>query len=118
MRPEVRSTPAYQFTPIDAPFKLDQNESALDFPLALRRLAVERILARDWNRYPDLHAEMLKARIGTYEGWNPEGVVVTPGTGFGSQGEGFFRISLTTPTERLRQAMQRLSELPAWTGSA
>ena len=46
------------------------------------------------------------------------GVVVTPGTGFGSQGEGFFRISLTTPTERLREAMQRLAELPAWTGSA
>ncbi len=80
VRPEVRSTPAYPFTPIDAPFKLDQNESALDFPLTLRKLAVERMLARDWNRYPDLHAETLKAKIGAYEGWNPEGVVVTPGS--------------------------------------
>ena len=42
VRPEVRSTPAYPFTPIDAPFKLDQNESALDFPLTLRKLAAER----------------------------------------------------------------------------
>ena len=80
VRPEVRSTPAYPFTPVNAPFKLDQNESALDFPLALRKLAMERMLARDWNRYPDLHAETLKAKIGEYEGWNPEGVVVTPGS--------------------------------------
>jgi LL-diaminopimelate aminotransferase len=45
------------------------------------------------------------------------GVVVTPGTGFGTRGQGFFRISLTTPTDRLREAVRRLSELPAWTGS-
>jgi LL-diaminopimelate aminotransferase len=36
------------------------------------------------------------------------GVVVTPGIGYGSQGEGFFRISLTVADERLDEAMQRL----------
>jgi LL-diaminopimelate aminotransferase len=36
------------------------------------------------------------------------GVVVTPGIGYGSQGEGFFRISLTVPDARLEEAMQRL----------
>ncbi|MBI5837289.1 MAG: LL-diaminopimelate aminotransferase [Candidatus Eisenbacteria bacterium] len=46
------------------------------------------------------------------------GVVVTPGTGFGTQGQGYFRISLTTPTGRLREAAARLAELPSWTGSA
>jgi LL-diaminopimelate aminotransferase len=46
------------------------------------------------------------------------GVVVTPGTGFGTRGQGYFRISLTTSTDRLREAVRRLSELPAWTGSA
>lgn len=35
-------------------------------------------------------------------------VVVTPGVGFGRYGEGFIRISLTTPSERLREAMERI----------
>jgi LL-diaminopimelate aminotransferase len=35
-------------------------------------------------------------------------VVVSPGSMYGPSGEGFFRISLTTPDELLREAMQRL----------
>jgi LL-diaminopimelate aminotransferase len=36
------------------------------------------------------------------------GVVVTPGTGFGRYGEGYFRISLTTPDRRLDEALERM----------
>jgi LL-diaminopimelate aminotransferase len=36
------------------------------------------------------------------------GVVVSPGGAYGPSGEGFFRISLTTPDELLREAVQRL----------
>lgn len=36
------------------------------------------------------------------------GVVVTPGVGFGEYGEGYFRISLTAPDERLEEAMDRI----------
>ncbi len=35
-------------------------------------------------------------------------VVVTPGIGFGKYGEGFVRISITTPTDRLKEAMERV----------
>jgi LL-diaminopimelate aminotransferase len=38
-------------------------------------------------------------------------VVVTPGTGYGQQGEGYIRISITAPTERVEEAMNRLA---AW----
>ena len=38
------------------------------------------------------------------------GVVVTPGRGYGEAGEGYFRISLTYPDERLREAMQRIAD--------
>ncbi len=38
-------------------------------------------------------------------------VVVTPGSGFGANGEGYFRISLTVPDARLNEAMDRLE---AW----
>jgi LL-diaminopimelate aminotransferase len=36
------------------------------------------------------------------------GVVVLPGSAFGPAGEGFFRIALTVPEDRLRLAVQRL----------
>lgn len=36
------------------------------------------------------------------------GVVITPGTGYGARGEGYFRISLTLPAPRLAEAMERM----------
>ncbi|MEW5785197.1 MAG: LL-diaminopimelate aminotransferase [Bacillota bacterium] len=36
------------------------------------------------------------------------GVVVTPGSGFGEYGEGYFRIALTVDESRLREAMDRI----------
>ncbi|HEX2015543.1 MAG TPA: LL-diaminopimelate aminotransferase [Solirubrobacteraceae bacterium] len=38
-------------------------------------------------------------------------VVISPGGAYGPNGEGFFRISLTTPDERLVEAVQRLGRL-------
>ena len=37
-------------------------------------------------------------------------VVISPGSMYGPSGEGFFRISLTTPDERLAEALERLRE--------
>lgn len=39
------------------------------------------------------------------------GVVLTPGQGFGTPGEGYFRISLTVNNERLEEAVSRISKL-------
>lgn len=39
------------------------------------------------------------------------GIVVTPGSGFGEEGEGYFRISLTEREERLIEAIQRLKRV-------
>ena len=39
------------------------------------------------------------------------GVVVTPGIGYGPNGEGYVRLSITTPDERIDEALRRLS---AW----
>jgi LL-diaminopimelate aminotransferase len=41
------------------------------------------------------------------------GVVISPGGAYGPNGEGFFRISLTTPDDRLVEAVQRLGRLAA-----
>ncbi|MCX8060537.1 MAG: aminotransferase class I/II-fold pyridoxal phosphate-dependent enzyme, partial [Aquificaceae bacterium] len=39
------------------------------------------------------------------------GIVCTPGNGFGEHGEGYFRISLTVPTRRLLEAVERIRGL-------
>ena len=38
------------------------------------------------------------------------GVIITPGNGYGEYGEGYFRISLTVDTDRLKQAMERMAQ--------
>ncbi len=42
-----------------------------------------------------------------------EGVIVLPGSGFGSGGEGFFRVSFIQPAARIEQAAQRAGRLLA-----
>ncbi|KKK45972.1 hypothetical protein LCGC14_0684120 [marine sediment metagenome] len=39
------------------------------------------------------------------------GVIITPGTGFGKNGEGFVRFTLTQPEERIREALERIEKL-------
>lgn len=39
------------------------------------------------------------------------GVLVTPGSGFGNEGEGYFRISFTTATEQIEEACRRFESL-------
>jgi LL-diaminopimelate aminotransferase len=39
------------------------------------------------------------------------GVVISPGGAYGASGEGFLRISLTTPDERLIEAVERIKQL-------
>jgi LL-diaminopimelate aminotransferase len=41
------------------------------------------------------------------------GVVVTPGIGYGPSGEGFVRLSLTIPDDRLEEGVRRLEALRA-----
>jgi aspartate/methionine/tyrosine aminotransferase len=38
-------------------------------------------------------------------------IVVTPGVGFGSYGEGYIRMALTVDEERIRQALTRLRKI-------
>ena len=39
------------------------------------------------------------------------GIVITPGNGFGKEGEGYFRATITAEKSRLEEAIQRLSKL-------
>ena len=59
-----------------------------------------------WAPVPDGHTSTSFAELVLEEA----GVVVSPGSMYGPSGEGFFRISLTTPDERLAEAIERLRE--------
>ncbi len=38
-------------------------------------------------------------------------IVATPGVGFGKYGEGYIRMALTVPGERIREALERLKKI-------
>lgn len=80
IRPAVLAGADYPFVPVDAPVKLDQNEAPDDFPAELKAIALERLAATPWHRYPDLNADALSAAIGAHEGWPASGVVVATGS--------------------------------------
>jgi LL-diaminopimelate aminotransferase len=59
-----------------------------------------------WAPVPDGHTSTSFAELVLEEA----AVVISPGSMYGPSGEGFFRISLTTPDERLSEAVERLRE--------
>ena len=80
VREAILSAAAYPFTPIDAPVKLDQNESGYDFPPALKTLALARLSEVAWNRYPDMNADSLRLALSRYLNRDARGLVVTTGS--------------------------------------
>jgi LL-diaminopimelate aminotransferase len=59
-----------------------------------------------WAPVPDGHTSTSFSELVLEEA----AVVVSPGSMYGPSGEGFFRISLTTPDERIAEAVERLRE--------
>ncbi len=63
-----------------------------------------------WGRIPSGERSMdFVSRI-----FEKTGVLLTPGTGFGGEGEGYFRIALTCPVEMLERALARIEALQPW----
>jgi LL-diaminopimelate aminotransferase len=60
-----------------------------------------------WVRVPEGHTSESFTELVLEQA----GVVVSPGPAYGPSGEGFFRISLTVPDERLREAVYRIEAL-------
>lgn len=80
IRDEVRAVPAYRFQARPHRVKLDQNEAPEDLDPALKARALERLASVDWHRYPELQAQGVARRIAERDGWDPDGVVVAPGS--------------------------------------
>ena len=79
-KPHLANVADYPYVKVDAPIKLDQNESPEDLPPEVKRRALERLAAIPWNRYPELNAEDVRAEVARHEGWPEAGVVLAPGS--------------------------------------
>ncbi len=85
---------------------------------ARRDLVVETFNALGWNLTPPKATFYIWAPVpkgftsATFAEYVLEkaGIVITPGSGYGPNGEGYFRISLTIREERVREAAQRLRQ--------
>lgn len=62
-----------------------------------------------WAQLPEGHSDSTRFCAQLLE---ETGVSITPGIVYGQAGEGYLRVSLGTPTERIKEAMRRLAE---WT---
>ncbi|WP_234553445.1 pyridoxal phosphate-dependent aminotransferase [Thermus caliditerrae] len=70
----------YPYQKVEAPVKLDQNESPFDLPEPLKEEALRRMARLPWNRYPEIHAEGLRRKLAALTGWPEEGIVLAPGS--------------------------------------
>jgi len=59
-----------------------------------------------WAPVPEGHTSTSFAELALSEA----AVIISPGSMYGPSGEGFFRISLTTPDERITEAVERMRE--------
>jgi histidinol-phosphate aminotransferase len=80
VRRAVAALAPYHFTPHQEPIKLDQNESPYDLPEALKARVLARLAETPFNRYPELTAPSLRAKLGRYHNWPAEGIVISNGS--------------------------------------
>jgi histidinol-phosphate aminotransferase len=80
VRPELRALSRYHLDLTPSRHKLDQNEVPWDLPWRFKRRMAERLLAADWARYPDFHADELRRDLGRLHGHPEDGVLVGNGS--------------------------------------
>ena len=80
VRQELRRLPGYHLEQTPCRHKLDQNEVPWDLPRRLKERVAAELLAADWARYPDFHADELRRDLGRLHDWPWEGVLVGNGS--------------------------------------
>lgn len=80
VKPAVRAQAAYTLKAQPARRKLNQNESPLDLPPALKRAILDAVAAAPWQRYPEFVPAELLDRLAAHYGWIPEGVLAGNGS--------------------------------------
>jgi len=110
-KPHLASLAPYPYRKVDARVKLDQNESPDDLPPEVKERALRRLAGLSWNRYPDLHAEEVRAAVARFAGWPAEGVACAPGSNFLilALGQAARRVVDTSPSFAYYEGAAKLS---------
>jgi histidinol-phosphate aminotransferase len=80
IKPSVRAQAAYSLEAPAAARKLNQNESPLDAPPAVKEAVLRAMRDDPWNRYPPFVPQALVARLAARHGWVADGVLVGNGS--------------------------------------
>lgn len=80
IKPAVRNFQLDAGRGLRAAVKLDQNESAYDFPAELKAEVLAVVAAGIWARYPEPRPSALAAALSRHVGWPEEGVLVGNGS--------------------------------------
>lgn len=77
----LKGTKAYQLEMVpDVDVKLDQNECPWDWNEGLKRRVLEKVLKKEWNRYPDPFAHNLSEILAASLGLRAENILLGPGS--------------------------------------
>jgi len=79
-KPHLQGLSSYPYQKVEAPVKLDQNESPYDLPPELKAQILKRLDRLAFNRYPYLHAEDVREKLAAWLDWPVEGLVLSPGS--------------------------------------
>jgi histidinol-phosphate aminotransferase len=107
-KPHLASPAEYPYARSEARVKLDQNESPDDLPPEMKARALERLARIPWNRYPEMHAEDVRAALARREGWDEAGVVLSPGS----------NILILALTTAARTVLDTVPSFPYYRGGA
>jgi histidinol-phosphate aminotransferase len=80
VRDDLRDVPPYRAPQVDAPVRLNTNESPWPPPEGFLKDLAERISRSELNRYPDREAKVLRSALGARFTWPGEGVWVANGS--------------------------------------
>ena len=80
VREEIRYLSAYSVPHIEAPVKLDGNESPFSLPPEVGKKVIEKLSGVDVNRYPDPEALALRELISRINDFPPGGIILGNGS--------------------------------------
>jgi histidinol-phosphate aminotransferase len=79
-RAAVAAMTAYSLELREAEIKLNQNESPFDVPRELKQRALEELVRRPWNVYPDFESTRLRSALARAYGLEAENILVGNGS--------------------------------------
>lgn len=80
IKQDILKQQPYSVKMVDHKIKLNQNESPWDWPDDIKKVITDRLFSVEWNRYPSLNPERLRATIASYHSLSANQVLIGNGS--------------------------------------